>query len=121
MLYLACAKNHLECVRLLCDRGADLNLQDEGGGTALMLACQDGYLATATLLCERGASLNLLKVGGAAAVHLACQNNHLECARLLERGANTLLSLDGTTPYSIASSNFGADSPLALFLEKYPH
>ena len=78
------------------------------------------YLAL--LIVYQGASLNLQTIAGATALHFACLNNHLECARLLcERGADTLLFVDGQTPFAVASSIHGVDSPLAAFLNTYPH
>ncbi len=38
-LYIASVNNELECARLLCDRGADINLASQDGWTALMAAC----------------------------------------------------------------------------------
>ena len=53
---------------------------------------------------------------------VACEKGHLGTATLLcERGADTLRSVDGQTPFAIASSRHGVDSPIAALLKTYPH
>ena len=45
--------------RFLVDRGAQLNVQDEDGWTALELASRGGNFGTVVLLCEAGADITL--------------------------------------------------------------
>jgi ankyrin repeat protein len=69
-------------VRLLLDRGADVNLQGKGGATALMVACGD--LAKVRLLVERGADVNARSAGG---------NTALRHAMAVPAGSETVLYL----------------------------
>jgi uncharacterized protein len=52
----ASAYGHLEVVRLLVQRGADLNKANQSGLTALGLAKRGRHEAVASLLSELGAS-----------------------------------------------------------------
>jgi ankyrin repeat protein len=61
----ACANSRLEVVKLLLARGADPNLCDRSGRSALFRACasKGARLAMATLLLEKGAKPNLAGKG----------------------------------------------------------
>ena len=58
-LMFASRKNHVDVVRLLIERGANLNAARIGDGmTALMIASLFGHLDVARLLVENGANVN---------------------------------------------------------------
>jgi hypothetical protein len=54
-LYRACRQGHLECVRLLLDRGANFQAKDDGGTSPLAIAKKRGYQDIVKSLEERGA------------------------------------------------------------------
>ena len=58
-LMMAALSKHAYLLTLLLDRGADVNLRDEYGCTALTLAIAEGRLDMAQMLLERGADPNL--------------------------------------------------------------
>ncbi len=58
LMYASCYRN-LNIVQELCDRGAQINLQDRVGHTALMYASGYGNLNIVQELCNRGAQVNL--------------------------------------------------------------
>jgi len=88
-LHFACEKGHLEVVRLLMDRGADLEKADNTGCTPLLIACGRGHLEVARLLLDRGADTEKADSNGETPLSDACYKGHLEVARLLiDRGAN---------------------------------
>jgi len=64
----AAKHNHGEVAKLLLNKGADINAQDEGGGTALMVATQPGYLNEVKILLEKGADVNAKDVNGTTAL-----------------------------------------------------
>jgi ankyrin repeat protein len=55
-LYRACRQGHLECVKLLLDRGADAQAKDDGGTSCLSIAKKRGHQDVVKLLEERGVS-----------------------------------------------------------------
>lgn len=50
--YIACQKGHINMVKLLCERGADLNLLSNGI-SPLYIACQEGHEEIAAFLLEK--------------------------------------------------------------------
>lgn len=58
-LMMAVMSKHAYLMTLLLDKGADVNLRDEYGCTALTLAISEGRLDMVQLLLERGANPNL--------------------------------------------------------------
>ena len=61
VLEQAASSNHIELVRLLLAKGADVNMVDEGGFTALVNAAGNGdrNSALVKLLLEHGAAVNV--------------------------------------------------------------
>lgn len=57
-LHYAVWQKHVEAVRLLLVRGADINAIDECGYSALHLAAEHGYLELTQLLLDMGAKVD---------------------------------------------------------------
>ena len=55
IIILASSNGHLEVVKYLLDKGADINAKDNDCKTALMLASYNGYLEVAEFLKANGA------------------------------------------------------------------
>ena len=60
---LASEENLVEVVVTLCEWGANLELQDHRGWTALATASVNGQSNVVTILCEKGANLESLEYG----------------------------------------------------------
>jgi ankyrin repeat protein len=69
-------------VRLLLDRGAEVNARSHLNDTALHLAAGQGHAAVVQVLLEAGASVNVAP-GHTSALHLAVTGGHVEVVRLL--------------------------------------
>ena len=98
-----------EIARLLIENGANLNLQDKEGKTALMHAIQHDYLKEiAKLLVEKGANLNLQDKEGLTVVMYAIWCGEFELAKLfIEKGARLdLLDKDGKSALRWAVDSF---------------
>ena len=55
---IVAAVGHLETTELLIEKGADVNAQMKGGGTALWWAADRGRVENVRLLIEKGAISN---------------------------------------------------------------
>ncbi len=104
----ACEYGHLEIVRELLGRGANVNAaQTDDGMTSLMMASENGHLEIVRELLGRGAAVNAACTGyGSTSLMLSCKNDHLETARLLlQHGASkTAVDIAGKTAYKLTSA-----------------
>ena len=82
-LMIAAVKGHTEIVRLLLDRGADPNIQDDQGQTALINAIFSISIETVKLLLDRGADPNIQDDQGQTALMFTARNGHTEIMELL--------------------------------------
>src|SRR5262249_33046734 len=76
-LMYAAREGSLSAARVLVEAGANLNLTDPDGTTALELAIINGHYDTATLLLEKGADPNIADSAGMPALYAAVDMNTL--------------------------------------------
>lgn len=87
-LHLAVRHGRVVMVRLLLSHGADANIQDNQGATALMFASERGHTHIARLLLERSqCDLTLTDKHGRTALSIALQGSHTDTAALLQAHA----------------------------------
>ena len=105
-------------MRLLLDKGTDVNKADEDGQTPLLIACQKGHVDAVRLVLEKGAEVDQAeKKYGATPLFVACGHGHVDAARLLlDKGADVTRTTRDGTPLSIAKYN-GHSSIVALLEE----
>ncbi|KAL8795154.1 MAG: hypothetical protein Q9195_002309 [Heterodermia aff. obscurata] len=103
-LLAATATSHLSVVKILVERGADVNVQDKDGDTALRNAIFRGSPEIVELLLEYNANPN---IGGSygGALHLAAKKGHLNIAtQLIDKEAILELGdLFESTPLHLAA------------------
>jgi ankyrin repeat protein len=76
-LMYAARQGALDSARALAEAGANLNVQDPDGTTALILAIINGHYDVAAALVEKGADPNLADSSGMAALYAAVDMNTL--------------------------------------------
>jgi ankyrin repeat protein len=107
-LIVAILYDQKESVRLLLEKGADVESKDSDGNPALISALEKSP-DMVKLLLEKGASANTMTSTGIAALILAIQNDQSESVRLLlEKGADT------------SSKDWNGDAALILAIKKSP-
>ena len=66
--WMSCLKELKDCAKSLINGGANINLQDRDGNSALMIACRGGNMVIVKLLIEKGANINLQDSDGNSAL-----------------------------------------------------
>ena len=121
-LMMASSHNHLDIVKLLISEGwgAEIDLRDDYGMTALHWTSVRGYLEISELLTSSGADVNIRDSYGRTALHYASINHHPEIVQLLLcQGADISIRNNvGNTALDVASSNGHLE--VADCLRKWP-
>ncbi len=89
VLHLAVINQHLEMVKYLLDKCADVNAKDRYKKTALHWASEIGHLEIVQCLIKKRADVNAYNTQGRTALHLASIVGHFKIVQcLLSNGAN---------------------------------
>ncbi len=106
-LHYASNRGHAEVVRLLLEKGAQIDSKEYSGNDALCYASYKGHIDVVRLLLEKGAKISQQDNQGETALHFAVDKGHTEVVRLLiESGANISQQNDqGETALDIAIRN----------------
>jgi serine/threonine-protein phosphatase 6 regulatory ankyrin repeat subunit B len=109
-LMLACEAGHLDCARLLIDRGARVNLVDQEDFSALMAASSGGHIDLVRLLIDRRADVNAKTDFRFTPLMLAAEiGSHVVLDALITAGAdvdavNQMPNDDAQTALMLAAS-----------------
>ena len=63
-MMVAALGSHIDVMRLLLERGAEMDMTESYGNTALMFACYEGHIDAARLLLGRGADITRAATSG---------------------------------------------------------
>lgn len=101
----AAGHGRVEIVKLLIDRGADVNLKGEAWYGPLHAAAMGGHVEVVKLLLDHGAKVNIFSHN--KPLHYAAKNGHIEVAEILiTHGADiNARGIDEYTPLGTAVSN----------------
>ncbi len=82
---LACREGRTEALKALLEAGADVNIGDNDGDTALHLAAEMGHAAVVEALLAAGSPQGVQNVQGQTALALAQANSHGAVVELLRK------------------------------------
>ena len=106
-------------VKLLIEKGINLNVSDETGLNALMSASHRGHVEILKLLLDAGVSIDAKDSLGYTALMFSCNSGKLSCASyIIDNGANVNeVDNDGSTPIMFCTQH-GYNDVVQLLLEK---
>lgn len=106
-LFHASAEGHVDVVRYLLERGAEVDEAPAGRSTALIVASWEGHREIVRLLISSRADVNRKNENGWTALSSAARNGHLGIVEdLLGAGADaTIRHPDGNTAADVARSH----------------
>lgn len=115
-IFEAASSGNAESLRLLSEKGLNVNARDWREGTPLMAAAESGNLENVILLIEAGADVNSRDKYGDTALSLAVsKDNEAVVRKLVEAGAKiNTISENGLTP--LVDSVIDGNGDMALFL-----
>ena len=115
LLHWASGSGHVDLIRGLIDRGAEVSAKTSTGSDALMWASFNGHIPAVTLLLDHGADVNARDNDGLNALMFAAMYDKLEFAVfLLTRG----FDLDATDNYGkTALDHYGTGGGINLTIE----
>jgi ankyrin repeat protein len=113
---MAANRGHLDIMRTLIERNADLNAQCEKGRTALYVSIEKGKVRATEYLLDQGADPNIPINDGRTPLILAVKLGDPECCRLLiSHGADVhARTNDGATPLFMAVHKGGIETTKIL-------
>lgn len=120
-LHLVHCKGQSETAKLLVECGANIDLRDNKGHTALHLAALKGQLDTVKFLTKnRDRDMNVIDNNGRTSLHLAASKGQLEIVKLLvECGANVnIRDSKGNTALHLAVWECHFDTVMFFIMER---
>ncbi|KAH6717995.1 ankyrin repeat-containing domain protein, partial [Leptodontidium sp. MPI-SDFR-AT-0119] len=119
-LQIAVATGSYECVKILLQHEADVNICDKFGYTPLHSAARPESLECAVIiemLCSLGANLDARDLAGWTPLHFAAyQNRSAAISSLVDCGANiNFLNLDGESAVGLAIERGHMDAIWTLY------
>ena len=117
-LMIACNYGLIDIIRILCERGAFINEQDDTKFSALLYTIKQGRIPQFAYLLHQKAELQVRDANGCTAVHWAAYKNNVFLLKILHRLGLDLNSVDftGLTPIDRAAQS-GAFEATKFLLE----
>jgi ankyrin repeat protein len=120
-LILAADGGHVEAVKLLLGRGADVNKADNAGETPLNAAARGGHVAAIKLLLGRGADTSKADDDGWTPVYTASRSGEAEAAHvLLKAGADARVATSAGDTALHNAALYGCLDVVRVLAERWP-
>lgn len=118
-LHWACRGVHLEVVKFLVDRGADVNAEDSNRVVPLHSLAVRNSAAAIAILVAKGAKVDAKDYGGNTALHYAAMSNAADAvAILIEKGADIENRENyGRTPLILCARERGGPCTIKVLLD----
>lgn len=120
-LHLACKEDNLDIVKLLIEKGANIDVKDNCGNAPIHLAAQNiGSFKCVQYLVDMGADINVTNVNDESVLFSAVLHGNCECARFLLDKCPSLISKrsDNGTSISMFAAVRGHYECLELFFDR---
>lgn len=106
VLKLFAMQGQMEAVKFLAESGANIDVVDNNGWSALMNASENGDLEMVKFLVESGADVNKTNIYGWSALMSASENQHLEVVKfLVVNGTNIdAVDIDGKSAFDLSDN-----------------
>ncbi|KIX01363.1 uncharacterized protein Z518_09088 [Rhinocladiella mackenziei CBS 650.93] len=118
-LQAASSRGHPEVVKMLLDRGADVNAEGGGFDNALQVASVEGHSEVVEMLLDRGADMNAQGGHYGNALQAASFDGHSEVVQmLLDRGADVNIQGGKYGTALLAASRYGHEKIEHILLRK---
>jgi len=93
---IACHYGHIEIVKILCERGAQINCQDHTKFSALLYCVKGNFIPHAAYLLQQEADIKIADMNGCTVAHWAAFRNNVFFLKVFKRLGLELNGLDGT-------------------------
>ncbi|KAJ7112597.1 hypothetical protein C8R44DRAFT_882361 [Mycena epipterygia] len=117
-LRVASRLGHINIVRLLLEKGADVNTADAEHGSALQAACSGGHTETVRLLLEKGADVNAEGGEYGNALQAASYGGSPEIVRILLKEGADVNAEGGSYGTALQAASYGGSPEIVRILLK---
>lgn len=118
-LHWACRGVHLEAVKFLVDKGADVNAEDSNKVVPLHSLAVRNSAAAIAILVDNDADVDFKDYGGKTALHYAAMSNATDAVVILVKAGADLENIEdyGRTPLILSAREMGGPATIRVLLE----